>query len=223
MAAKTIAIFHDIERGHGHRDVDPAFARHADQVAPPALTRMLEIESQAGVRASYTVLGIIFDDVVSEVAKGQHAVGFHSFDHNVEQTASNSRYQVSQCRAKDDRIQGYRPPQSKITPELDRVLADAGFEWLASSVRSLGTEVPVRRDGLVRIPVVADDYDLYRGRLDFRQWEEQVLAAVDEHEFAAVGLHDCYAEFWLDDYRGFLDRIAAKGALKTFDEVAGTL
>jgi peptidoglycan/xylan/chitin deacetylase (PgdA/CDA1 family) len=223
MADKTIVIFHDVERGHGHRDVDPSFARHADEIAPPALTRMLAIESQAGVRASYTVLGVIFDEVVPEVRKADHAVGFHSFDHNVEQTVANSRYQVQQCLATGDRARGYRPPQSKITPELDRVLADAGFEWLASSARSLGTDVPVRRDRLVCIPIVADDFDLYRGRVDFGEWEERVLAAVEEREFAAVGLHDCYAEFWLDHYRGFLERIATKGTLKTFDEVADTL
>jgi hypothetical protein len=223
MADKTIVIFHDIERGHGHRDVDPVFAAHADEIAPPALTRMLAIESQAGVRASYTVLGAIFDEVVPEVRRAGHAVGFHSFDHNVEETAANSRYQVQQCRAKEDSARGYRPPQSKITPELDRVLAEAGFEWLASSARSLGTDVPVRRDGLVRIPIVADDFDLYRRRAGFSEWEERVLTAVDEREFAAVGLHDCYAEFWLDNYRGFLDRISAKGTLRTFDEVADQL
>ncbi len=222
MADRRIVIFHDIERGHGHRDVDPALAQHADRIAPAALTRMLEIESQAGARASYTVLGLIFDEVVPEVAHAKHAVGFHSFDHNIEATAANSRYQVTQCRAKGS-ARGYRPPQSKITPELDEALIAAGFEWLASSARSLGTDVPVRRDGLVRIPVVADDFDLYRKRLPFGEWERQIVITVEARDFAAIGLHDCYADLWLDGYPGFLSRMAALGTLTTFDEVADAL
>src|SRR5262245_55019449 len=104
MAGKTICIFHDIERGHGHRDVDPAFAERAGALAGPALSRMLEIESRLGIRTSYNVLGMLFDEVVPEISACGHAIGFHSFDHNVENSAANSRYQVAQCRAKDESI-----------------------------------------------------------------------------------------------------------------------
>jgi hypothetical protein len=223
MPGKAICIFHDIERGHGHRDLDPAFAARADALAGPALSRMLEIESRLGIRTSYNVLGSLFDEVAAEISTGGHAIGFHSFDHNVENSAANSRYQVSQCRAKDKSIRGYRPPQSRITADLDAILGSYGFDWLASSARSLNSRVPERHSGLARIPIAADDYDLYRKGEHFKTWQRRILDAIDERDFTAIGLHDCYAEFWLESYEAFLDTIASKGTLNTFDEVAASV
>src|SRR5439155_8955496 len=64
---KTVCVTHDIEGGFGHRDVDPEFARDADRFAPDALEKMLDIEAEQGVKATYNVLGSLYKDVEEKI------------------------------------------------------------------------------------------------------------------------------------------------------------
>ena len=59
---KTICICHDIERGLGHLDADPAWAAHANTYAPRALEEMLEIEATMNVKSSYNVVGTLLGE-----------------------------------------------------------------------------------------------------------------------------------------------------------------
>jgi hypothetical protein len=112
-----ICVCHDIERGWGHRDVDPRFAAAAELAAPIHLERMLEIEADAGVRATYSVVGALLPEVRPAIAAGRHAVAFHSYDHKVA-PEDDGTDQLGRCRVVDYRIKGYRPPQSRLTGEL---------------------------------------------------------------------------------------------------------
>jgi hypothetical protein len=213
---KTICICHDIERGRGHAGEDPEFADRAERTSPGHLEEMRRIEAEVGVRATYFVLGSLMSELKDGLEADRHAVAFHSFDHRPDRDD-----QLRRCREVDYRIKGYRPPKSKITAELsDRNLLFHNFEWIASSPRTLGVSVPRMRSGLVRLPIVFDDYPMYNAGLTYHHWERTALDRIAENQFAAVSLHDCYAPYWLPRYRRFLEQVREMGELRTLDEVA---
>jgi hypothetical protein len=215
-AEKTIAVGHDLERGWGFVDTDPAFAKAAEKRSRKNLDEILAIEREAGVSATYCVVGALMREVRPKLEAGGHCIAFHSYDHRL------ADEQLARCRQVDYRIKGYRPPKSQITPELgDENLCFHNFEWLASSTRSLGIERPGLRRRLVRIPIHLDDHSLYTRAKTYEEWERDALDRIERHEFVAVSLHDCFAPLWLPRYRRFLEQVARLGRLRTLDDVAG--
>ena len=240
-SGRRICLCHDIERGLGHLDVDPAFAASADETSPRSLEKMLEIEGDMGSRATYNVLGLLLSEVRPRIEAAGHTVAFHSYDHEVDGSRPlldrlhwavgrlrgdppidpRDARQLNKCRQLDYRIKGYRPPRSRVTSELsDANLLFHNFEWLASSPRSLGVSEPQLVNGIVKIPIAIDDYDLHRRRLPYDRWEDMVIQALEGRDFGSVCLHDCYAPLWLPRYRGLLERIHAMGRLVTLNQVA---
>ncbi len=215
---KTICILHDVERGFGHTHEDPAFAAAIEGPAAKALGSMLDIESAAGVRATYDIVGCLWADVQPPAAARGHACAFHSFDHSLQ---PDEPWQLLQCRRLDYRAKGYRPPKSRITAGLtDQLLSHHNFEWLASGRDSLGADAPRMENGIVKIPIHLDDYGLHRGVLDFAQWEARVAGLIERLDLVVIGLHDCYFERWLPHYRAFLERMDARARFRTLDQVA---
>ena len=215
---KTVCVCHDIERGLGHLDADPEFARRADAESPEALDRMLAIEAQAGVRATYNVVGRLLPELRERIERGGHALAFHSYDHEI------GKEQLGACRRVDYRLKGYRAPQSRLTAELrDEHLCWHNFEWLASSTSSLGFAVPKLDNGLVKIPILIDDFDMHRHGRSFAEWRRRTIEAIREHDFVAFSLHDCYAGHWLAGYGEFLEEVKTMARLRTMDEVAAEL
>jgi hypothetical protein len=214
--AKTICICHDIERGMGHTEADPALARRAERTSPGDLEEMLRIEAELGVRATYFVVGSLMSELRDGIESARHSLAFHSFDHRLDRED-----QLTRCRKVDYRIKGYRPPRSRMTAELsDRSLLFHNFEWLASSPRSLGTPVPEMRAGLVRLPIALDDFPMYARELPYELWERDALGRIAGSDFAAISFHDCYAPYWLPHYPSFLEKVRQMGELRTLDEVA---
>ena len=74
--------------------------------------------------------------------------------------------------------------------------------------------------GLVRIPILFDDFALYRDRLPYHEWERRALGIIAATDFVAFGLHDCYAQFWLPYYDRLLERVASLGEIETLDQVS---
>ncbi len=223
---KVVCLLHDTERGMGHRTADPEFGLAADREAPGALERMLQVEAEAGVRATYSVVGKLLRELRPAIAAGGHAIAFHSYDHVLPGEpgapgGADGSEQLAACRSVDYRIKGYRPPQSKILAGLnDANLAYQNFEWLASSRHSLGTADPVMANGIVKIPVHLDDYKLYRHGVAVKEWEREVLELVVSRDFVVIGLHDCYAPYWLDGFAALLEELQSRATLLTLDEVA---
>jgi peptidoglycan/xylan/chitin deacetylase (PgdA/CDA1 family) len=214
-----ICVCHDIERGWGHLDDDPAFAAAIDVDAPAHLAQMLEIEAAAGVRATYSIVGFLIPELGEQVRSAGHTVAFHSFDH-AGPGDPDAEHQLGACREIDYRIKGYRPAQSHLTRELtDANLAFHNFEWLASSQHSLGTTTPALVNGVVRIPLLFDDFDLHHGAA-YGEWEAAGLRAIEETRGAAFSLHDCYGATWLDHYPALLRRVGDLGRFRTLDDVA---
>jgi hypothetical protein len=209
-----ICVCHDIERGWGHRDSEPRFASIAERSSPDHLRRMLEIEADAGVRATYSIVGVLMDEIRSVVEPAGHVVAFHSYDH------SDGMGQLDRCRNIDYRIKGYRTPQSRLTAELtNATLLLHNFEWLASSRYSLSLNEPTLRDAIVYIPILFDDYPLHRGEA-YETWFTEGIREIVSHERAAISLHDCYGDRWLDRYRELLKTLGDLGRLRTLNEVA---
>lgn len=214
--AKGVCVFHDIERGLGHRDIDRGFATRADRSGPQPLLAMRQIEADLGVHATYCVVGALMDGLRTDLQREGHCVAFHSFDHRLDRTD-----QLERCRQVDYRIKGYRPPNSRITSELtDRNMLFHNFEWLACSPSQLGSDVPELRAGLVRLPIDLDDHPLHTGEMNWTDWERYALSLAAKRDFVAIGLHDCYSSEWLHGYRSFLERLRQVGELRTLDEVA---
>ena len=239
---KTICVCHDIERGMGHLDVDPAFARFADTVSPKHLDAMLSIEAEARLKATYNVVGTIVPEIRKDIEEQGHCIGFHSYDHKIALGGPPSRNphidlsalhprknpwfsdQLNQCRRIDYRIKGYRPPQSKITADIsDDRLCFYNFEWLASSVSSVGLIQPRMVNRIVKIPILFDDFDLYKRGMRFEDWANHAINIIRRHDCVAFSLHDCYGDFWLPFYGRFLDEIRSLGEFKTLTEVSNEM
>jgi hypothetical protein len=214
-----ICVCHDIERGWGHVDDDPGFAAAIDAEAPAHLARMLDVEFDLGVRATYCVVGFLIDEVAGDLRSAGHCVAFHSFDH-AGPGEPGAEDQLRQCRQVDYRIKGYRPARSRMTAELsDANLALHNFEWLASSRHSLGLEHPDLADAVVHIPILFDDFALHN-HAPYGDWEAAALRTIARPTTAAFSLHDCYGQHWLPDYPSFLRRVSERGRFRTLDEVA---
>jgi hypothetical protein len=241
-AGPTVCVCHDVERGLGHGPGDPDLGFDVEAAARHGLDRMLAVEAEAGCAATYHVVGLLFDELRPRIEEGGHALAFHSFDHPVPNARHrlldrlHARFdrrrtrasvdlrdspQLWKCRSVDYRAKGYRPPQSRIGTDLtDAKLCFYNFEWLASNVRSLGFEEPRLENGLVKVPVLADDFELYRSRMPYREWEEWVVETLTGRDFASLCLHDCYAPFWSDGYPRLLERVQRLGRVVTVDALA---
>ena len=73
---------------------------------------------------------------------------------------------------------------------------------------------------IVKIPIRFDDFDLYKGKVDFEGWSREAINTINESDFVAFCLHDCYGSFWLPRYKDFLGQIVQFGKLKTLNEVS---
>ena len=222
MRAKTVCICHDIERGLGHVDIDPAFAAAADRTARATLDAMLAAEAAAGVKATYSIVGAILAEERARIEPSGHAVAFHSYDHAVMEDGSGE--QLARCRRVDYRIKGYRAPRSRLTGETaDEPLLFHNFEWLASSRYSFGFGKPKMHRRLAKIPIGFDDFPLHSQEMSYADWQQGALAEIEREPFVAFGLHDCYAAHWMPHYPRLLDRLQSLAALRTMNDVAAEL
>jgi hypothetical protein len=204
-----ICIFHDIEE-----NVDTGVT---PQECSDSLVAMLSIERSRRVRATYNVLGTLLPAKRQQIwdSDNGHAIGFHSFNHDL-----TGETQLTRCREVDLQVKGYRPPQSKITSELtDYRLSYLNFEWFASGERSLGVKRCTLQNGIVKIPIFTDDYPIFTGQQDYAEWERRLLECTRTRSFVAFSLHDCYGKFWINHYEALLDKLAAVGNFVTAEEM----
>lgn len=208
--ANIICVYHDLKE-----NVDTTSVDHCRQ----HLSRMLEIECTRGVNATYGIPGKLFESKAPIIrAAGKHSVAFHSFDHQL------GHHQLHQLREADLRVKGYILPDSNVTPELsDYRLSFLNFEWLTRSRRSPGFERCQLSRGIAKIPISSDDHALHTGQFSYSDWKRWVVNDVKQCSFFAIGLHDCYAQHWLEHYDELLAWLSEYGEFWTGDEVASRL
>jgi hypothetical protein len=157
---ETISICHDIEAGLGHIGIDPEFSERASRTYLERLERMLAIEKEMGLRVSYNMVGLLFENVREMIERDGHCITFHSYDYYL------SKDILSNLRVVDINVKEYRTPRSLVTEELNETnLSQYDFEWLASSATSLGIELPVVQNGIVKIPIRYDDFELHERKI----------------------------------------------------------
>lgn len=107
--------------------------------------RLLDLFEQAGVRATFFVLGWVAErnpHLVAAIARGGHEVASHGYGHRLVYDLTPAAFRDDVRRAKDllesaagVRVRGYRAPSYSITPRslwaLD-VLIEEGHEYDAS-------------------------------------------------------------------------------------------
>jgi hypothetical protein len=214
---KTICVCHDIERGWGHRDIDPEFAESADKSSLRSLDEMLAVEKEMEIKATYLVAGVFLDEIREKIEKNGHCTAFHSYDHK-------NVGQLERCRKVDYRIKGFRAPRSIISSELsDENLSFHNFEWFASSSRAFKTRIPKIQNGIVKLPILFDDFSLHQGKVKYEEWEKTAIDMIKQNYFTAFSLHDCYADHWLPYYHAFLKKIRRLGELKTMNDAASEI
>ena len=204
----VICLFHDIEENIDS-DADP-------EECQTVLRRMLDVEREHGVKTTYNILGQLFARNAPLITQhGDHSIAFHTYNHRLD-----SLDQLQQVRGVDLQVKGYRTGQSIITKELtDYALSFHNFEWLMSSARSFGFDLPKLENGIVKIPAHLDDYLLSSGELDYEGWMNRLMTMVKEQRFVSLGLHDCYSRFWIERYSELLDRLKKLGELWTCDQI----
>ena len=208
-----ICIFHDVEE---NIDTTVSAAECSNN-----LDRMLRIERELCLDATYNVLGILLarKKEIIEASNPQHSIAFHSFNHHLDDLT-----QLRQCRDVDLRVRGYRPPRSNISAELtDYNLTFLNFEWLASSASSLGFDACKLENGLVKIPIDLDDYPLFTGAVDYEDWENDLLERAGTKKVFGFGLHDCYGGLWLENYPQLLNKLADIGDFVSADRVCDSV
>ena len=204
-----ICIFHDVEE---NVDTTISEAECSDN-----LNRMLQIEKDFGLDATYNVLGSFLarKKKIIQASNPHHSIAFHSFNHRLDDTM-----QLHQCRDVDLRVRGYRPPRSRLTAELtDYNLTFLNFEWLASSAPVwVLTSADLKMESS-KIPIGLDDYSLFTGEVDYERWESDLLERACAKQLFAFGLHDCYAGLWLANYPQLLHKLAEIGDFITADQL----
>lgn len=183
-----------------------------------ALSSMLDRESEVGIEATCSVVGIMFRHVKPRLdAYKVKSIAFHSYNHCIGEGA-----QLKRIREIDLRVKGYRPPQSIITQEVTTAsLTYYNFEWLLSSSQSLRTLAPSLYNGIVRIPVHLDDYPLYAQKLSLSAWMNHVAELLKSPlPVVVIGLHDCYARIWMPEYPRLLGCLKSRGEVWTCDRIA---
>lgn len=219
----TICILHDVERGAGHRDLEPEFASRADALAPAYLEQILEHEDRMGAVSTLAIVGRYFDKLPQAVRESKH-LAFHGFDHWLDvdpDNASSVLGDLARCRKLCPRVTGFHLPRSQVGLGLrncDLVAED--FRWIAAGARQLDIEKPVLRDGVVEVPVHVDDFDLHRRRIEPAAWMKEVETMIHRQSFSCIGLHDCYADHWLERFPDWLMRWSDKCQFTTLDQIA---
>ena len=208
-----ICLFHDIEENID-TDISP-------NECESNLRQVLQIEQEFNIDGTFNVVGTMYQRKREIISKfnARHSLGFHSFNHQLDEGE-----QLQRCRAVDLRVRGYRPARSQIAPELnDYNLALWNFEWFASSSGSLQHTTCKLQNGIVKIPVHFDDYPLFKGTIDYDQWESRVLQLAQMHPVVGLGLHDCYAGMWLPHYPQLLEKLRMIGSFVSADDVCNNL
>jgi hypothetical protein len=72
----------------------------------------------------------------------------------------------------------------------------------------------------VKVPILVDDFELYRSRMPYAEWEDMVVERLTGRDFASLCVHDCYAPFWSDAYPRLLERVQRLGRVVTVDALA---
>jgi polysaccharide deacetylase family protein (PEP-CTERM system associated) len=155
--AQAIVLSFDVEEHYrieagSHLDMGPEYRRHCRERVDVATRWLLEMLEEAGVRATFFIVGQIARDnprLVKDIAAGGHEVASHGWDHQRVHRFTPATFAADIRQSKDaleqvtgQAVVGYRAPTFSVMRQtawaLD-VLAEEGMQYDSSIY-------PVRHD-----------------------------------------------------------------------------
>ena len=207
--SKTVCICHDIERGLGHVDADPAFARRAEQNARRAIWRRCG-RSKPRPACEGDLLRRRLA-AVGGPGWPSRATGTHW--RSTPSTTGSDRDQLQRCREVDYRIKGYRPPRSADHRGAHRqrtCSSTTSSGWRARRGPS-ASRSPQMRAGLVRLPIALDDFPMYTGPVRYEEWEQPGARSRSQRATSPRSAFTTATRHWLPRYRRFLEQLQEIG------------
>jgi peptidoglycan/xylan/chitin deacetylase (PgdA/CDA1 family) len=213
-----VTFYHDVEQNLDS-DARPNECRQA-------VTAFLDLEGRYGVRATYNVAGKLFaeqPDLIEAITRAGHEIAFHSYDHRADRAPQHQVEQIERCRDVSSTVCGYRSARSEIDPAAVARLWEKGFLWNAEG--DARPEPYFIHQGLVRLPIAADDWPLHRGDVSVEAFLRRFATLVRQRPYVAVGFHDsttsCAPQERLRVWETLLQIAArAKAPTVTFSEAA---
>ena len=219
---KSIMVLHDIEENCGHEK-----EILTKGICEKNLKFALEIEKKHKANTTYSIVGKLFKSKI-RLIDDNHSIAFHTFNHD-----NNDLGQLEKVREVNLQVRGYRAARSIITSELsDYNLLLHNFEWLVASCakQSLNSQKCFLENGIVKIPILIDDHRMYDGRsytnqdrVPYELWLEMVEKIILENDVVTIGMHDCYSNFWIEQYDNFIGEMKRIGNFITCDQIANNI
>jgi hypothetical protein len=193
-----VTFYHDIEQDSDRAAVPDATSEQCRQI----VKEFLHIENKLGVPVTYNVVGKFFQqqpELIEWITHSDQEIAFHSYNHQQDWKPEYFADEVVSCRNVSSLPCGYRSPRSQWNQTTLETLWKYGFTWNAESIR----ETLLRHDphkepyfiyeGLVRLPISADDWPIYTGRITAKEWVGQFSDLLRARSYVAIGTHDCVA------------------------------
>lgn len=169
-----------------------------------AVSRILEIEKNYGIRSTYNVVAryaLDAPELLADIQKAGHEIASHSYDHTVLSGLSASQIEEDLRRTKfvfhdlGVDISGHRSPQSSWNREVLHSLIQQGFKWSAEDGREPHPYRIRVSDGkeLWRFPIMDDDWCYEQDQLSppavLERWKLRIRQARARQKYAAIGFH----------------------------------
>lgn len=183
-----ITFYHDTEQNYDS-NANPLECRKM-------VDEFLKLEKKYSIPVTYNVVGKLFDeqpDLIKRILVEGQEVAFHSFNH---QTDWNEKYfsnEIDLCRKTSQIPTGYRSPRSQINRNAVKTIWEKGFLWNAEG--DFHKEPYFIYKGLVRLPIIGDDWPLYLGEVTTERWVQNFSSLLQTRTYIAFGLHDYIASF----------------------------
>ncbi len=182
-ASISVTFYHDVEQDLDSQ-VDAACCR-------AAVDRWLEIEARRMIHVTYNVAGVLLErepEMIERIERGGHEIAFHSYTHDPGWSPGRYAGEVRACRAAGAAVKGYRSPRSQWDASTLEALWTNGFLWNAESDHSPAPYFI--HQGLVRLPIGADDWSVFTGHSTLEQWVSRFGQLTAARRYFGWGTHD---------------------------------
>ena len=230
-ACGYITIFHDYEGSYA--------LPGKEEASYYGVTRLLDLEKQYNIKATYNVVGRLFDDhpeIINRIIDEGHDLASHSFDHKVITDLSKKQIDIDIEQSKTifrklhRELQGFRAPQSRWSFALMRSMLDNGLKWSAENDKADFPYIIFKngKNEILRLPIKMDDWDYKEKKISPEQMRQKSEAKVKDIKgkrcYGAIGFHPWVQgedEERLFQYERFLSGLKTSNSIKilTFQEV----
>ena len=226
-----ITLFHDFEGSYAWEG--------KEKVSYHGVTKLLDIEKKYNVKATYNVVGKLFEDypeIIKRMIDEGHDLASHSYNHKVITDLSKKEIanDIQQSKTVFEKfglnLQGFRAPQSRWSFALMCAILHNDLKWSAENDKADFPYIILRKGSntLIRFPIKMDDWDYVDKYISADQFRRKIEMKAKEVEtkksYGAIGFHPWVqgeSEDRLNTYEEFLERITNIPTLKivTFEKM----